>query len=156
MSVAVLLTPLYVAVTIAEVDAVTAEVVTANVALVAPAAMVALAGTVAAALELVNVTTAPPVGAGAVRVTVPVEVAPPTTLVGERPTVDKVGVVVPEAGVNRKVDENGPNTPAALRARTRHHSCWAGRPPIEACETLTIWLATNGAEIVEVLSTCIS
>ena len=44
--------------------AVTVLVATANVAVVAPAATVTEAGTVAAAiLELVSVTTAPPVGA---------------------------------------------------------------------------------------------
>ena len=31
-------------------------------------------------------------------------------------------------GVNRRVEENGPDTPAELRARTRHHSRCAGRP----------------------------
>lgn len=31
-------------------------------------------------------------------------------------------------GVKLRVEENGPNRPAALRARTRHHSCCAGKP----------------------------
>ncbi len=55
-------------------------------------------------------------------------------------------------GVNGLVAENGPATPAAFRARTRHHSGCAGRPPIEACETVTVALATNGDEIVAVSS----
>ena len=156
MSVAVRLTALYVAVSVTAVAVATAEVVTGKVALAAPAAMVTLAGTVDAALELVKVTTAPPAGAAAVSVIVPVEDAPPTTLVGETATVDRLAVVATPAGVNRKVDEKGPNTPAAFRARTRHHSCCAGRAPIEACEMLTIELATNGAAMVEVLSTWIS
>jgi hypothetical protein len=57
-------------------------VVTENVAVVCPAATVTLAGTVADVLLLPSVTTAPPVGATALNVTVPVEPAPPVTLVG--------------------------------------------------------------------------
>ena len=90
--VVVRLTPAKVAVSVTGVAVVTDEVVAANVALVAPAATVTLAGTVTALLALVSATCAPPVGAGAVRVTVPVEEAPPTTLVGETATVDRVGV----------------------------------------------------------------
>jgi hypothetical protein len=54
--------------------------------------------------------------------------------------------------VNRRVEENGPNTPAELRARTRHQSLCAGRPLTVACETDTVALATNGAAIVDELS----
>jgi len=58
-------------------------VVTLNVTLVAPAATVTLAGTVAAVgLVFDRVTTAPPAGAGPFKVTVPVEGVPPFTLVG--------------------------------------------------------------------------
>lgn len=156
VSVAVRLTMPYVAVNVTAVLVATAEVVTGNVVLVAPAATVALAGTVAATLERVKVTTAPPAGAAAVSVIVPVDDAPPTTLVGETVTVDRLAVVDVPAGVNPNAGENGPNTPAAFRARTRHHSCCAGRAPIEACDTLTIWFATNGAAIVDVSSTWIS
>jgi hypothetical protein len=61
----------------------TAEVVIVNVALVALAATITLAGTCAAAvLLLVSVTDAPPLGAGPLNVTVPCELVPPTTLVG--------------------------------------------------------------------------
>jgi hypothetical protein len=65
------------------VDAVTALVLTVNVVLVAPAATVTLEGTLAAVVLLLeSVTCAPPVGAGPLNVTVPVEELPPVTLVG--------------------------------------------------------------------------
>jgi hypothetical protein len=65
------------------VDEATALVLTVNVALVAPAATVTLEGTLAAVVLLLeSVTCAPPVGAGALSVTVPVEEFPPVTLGG--------------------------------------------------------------------------
>ena len=72
----------------------TAEVVIVNVALVAPAATVTLAGTWAAVvLLLVRVTTAPPDGAGPVKVTVPVDEVPPFTEAGLRLTEVSVAAV---------------------------------------------------------------
>ena len=63
-----------------------------NVAVLAPAATRTLAGTVAAAVLLLErVTVAPPVGAEAVSVTVPVDVPPPITVVGLRVRADNVG-----------------------------------------------------------------
>jgi hypothetical protein len=65
------------------VDVVTAVVFTVNVVLLAPAATVTVAGTVAVdVLPLEREMTAPPVGAGPLSVTVPVEGDPPVTLVG--------------------------------------------------------------------------
>jgi hypothetical protein len=65
------------------VEVPTVPVVTVNVVEVVPAATVILEGTVAAlVLLLVRVTTAPPLGARPFRVTVPVEDAPPVTLLG--------------------------------------------------------------------------
>jgi hypothetical protein len=137
--------------------AATDDVVAANVALVEPAAMATVAGTVATeVLLLESATTTPPAGAAAVSVAVPVEPFPPTTVEGFIETADKAGVVVVACGVKLRVEEKEPATPAALRARTRHQSCCAGRPPIVACETVTVALATNGAEIGEVLSIWIS
>jgi hypothetical protein len=78
----------------------TAVVVTAKVPVVAPAATVTLAGTAADALLLERLTSAPPVGAAPLSVTVPVELAPPTRLVGTRATDATVtggGLIVSEA-----------------------------------------------------------
>jgi len=77
------------------VDVVTALVLTVNVALVLPAATITLAGTAAAdGLLLERATAAPPLGAGPLRVTVPVEVPvegdPPVTLVGLSVTAESV------------------------------------------------------------------
>ena len=51
-------------------------------ALLLPLGIVTLAGTLAADELSLRVTTTPPLGAGPLNVTVPVEVAPPLTLVG--------------------------------------------------------------------------
>jgi hypothetical protein len=75
--------PLEAAVMTTEVDALTAEVATANVALVAPAGTVTESGTAATEGSLLDKeTTVPPLGAGLVKVIVPVEELPPVTLVG--------------------------------------------------------------------------
>jgi len=60
----------------------TGVVVMLNVAEVCPAGMVTDAGTWAAALLELRVTVVPPAGAGPVRVTVPVELVPPVTVLG--------------------------------------------------------------------------
>src|SRR6266481_3078841 len=73
------------------VDEATALVLTTNVALVAPAAIVTLGGTLAAPLLLESATCAPPVEAAPFNVTVPVEEFPPTTLVGFSESEERVG-----------------------------------------------------------------
>src|SRR5207249_863582 len=87
------------------VDVVTALVLTVNVALLAPAATVTLAGTVAVdVLLLVRVTAAPPAGAGPLSVTVPVEdCTPPTTLLGLKVSEETVG----RGGGITVIEENG-------------------------------------------------
>src|SRR5262245_16803202 len=83
------------------VEAATACVLTVKLALLAPAGMVTVAGTLAALLLLESATCAPPDGAAALRVTVPVDdCAPPLTLVGlsvSEETVTGGGVTVSEA-----------------------------------------------------------
>jgi hypothetical protein len=79
---AVRVIPLWVADSVTGVEAATADVATANVALVAPAVTVTLVGVVAAAvLLLVRDTWAPPDGA-LENVTVPCALDPPVTLAG--------------------------------------------------------------------------
>jgi len=81
--VAVLVTPPYVAVMATGAEAVTGVVLIVNVALVPPSGTVTLAGTVTiVGFPLLSVTTAPPLGAGLINVTVPLDVPPPVTLVG--------------------------------------------------------------------------
>jgi hypothetical protein len=83
---------LYEADTVAEVAKITPDVLTVNVALVAPAGTVTLEGTLAAPLLLERAIFAPPAGAGPLKVTVPVEdCAPPITLVGFRVSEETVG-----------------------------------------------------------------
>jgi len=98
LRVAVLLIP-SVAVMVAEVLLTTVKVLTPNVVEVLPAGTVTEAGTVAApVLLLCRETLAPPVGAGPVRVTVPVELAPPETEVGLSARAETVaGFTVSEA-----------------------------------------------------------
>lgn len=64
------------------VDVATALVLIVKAAVVLPAATVTLPGTLAAPLLVERVTWAPPVGAGPLSATVPVEDCEPRTLVG--------------------------------------------------------------------------
>src|SRR5947209_10320106 len=78
----------------------TGVVLTVKVAVVPPAGTVTLAGTVAAPVLLLDrLTTAPPLGAGALSVTVPVEELPPVTLDGLRLREESVGGVTVSEGV---------------------------------------------------------
>lgn len=67
---------------VTDLDLDTVVVVIVNVALVLPAATVTLPGSLAYDELSFKDTTAPPLGAGPLNVTVPWEVAPPVTVVG--------------------------------------------------------------------------
>jgi hypothetical protein len=85
VSLADLVAPSKAAEIVTPVETVTGLVDTVKLALVAPAATVTVAGTVATAVSLLeSVTSTPPAGAGVIRLTVPVDAAPPVTLVGLR------------------------------------------------------------------------
>jgi hypothetical protein len=74
------------------VEKTTTDVFTMKVALVAPATTVTLAGTLATeGLLLERETTAPPLGAGPLNVTVPVDELPPVTLDGLRLSEESAG-----------------------------------------------------------------
>ncbi len=79
--------------------AATATVVAVNVADVAPLAIVTEAGTVNDGLLLESETTKPPVGAAESRVIVPVELTPPTTVVGDITRVFTLGAVTARVAV---------------------------------------------------------
>ena len=81
----------------------TADVATVNVALKAPAATVTVAGVVAMGSLDDKLTTAPPVPAGPVRVTVPVDGVPPTTEAGLSVTLRGTGVVMVRVSASETV-----------------------------------------------------
>ena len=83
---------------VTEVDDATPLVVIVKLALVDPAGIVTLAGTCATGtLLLCRVTTAPPAGAAPFKVTVPVELFPPTTDVGFLAIEERVGALTVSA-----------------------------------------------------------
>lgn len=131
-------TPPKVPVMVADVDAVTATVLTAKVALVLPAATVTFAGTAAALELLVKFTTIPPDGAALVSLAVPWELLPPTTLVGLSVIADSVGADVRACGVKRRAEEKALAAPAELIVCTRHQCCRAARVGRVSCEAATV------------------
>ncbi len=79
---------------LAVVFEVTVTVFTVKVTDVAPAGIVTVAGRVALVESDANVMVSPPVGAGPVRVTVPVDEVPPVTDVGLSVTESSVGALM--------------------------------------------------------------
>ena len=158
--VAVRVTAPAIAVIVTGVDAVTALVVTAKVALVAPCATETLTGSVAAAVRLLDSVTAnPPAGAAAVKVTVPCDDVPPVTVVGLTDTAESaagVGAAGAACASKRRVAENAPAPPAEFTPRTRHHMRCAGRELVVYWDAVTVALATKGDAMVLELSIWIS
>lgn len=97
-----------VAVIVAVVVEVTDVVVAVKFALVDPDGTVTLLGTVAAELSLLRLTTVPPDGAAALRVTVPVELLPPVTVDGFKLTEERVGAQEPPGFTVKLVDAVAP------------------------------------------------
>ena len=139
LSVAVFVAPPFTPVIVTGVDAPTAVVVTLNVALVAPAATVTLAGAVTTAVLLLDsVTTAPPVGAALVNVAVPCDALPPTTLAGLSPIADSAAAAGAAFGWKRSATDHDPAVPAELMPRTRHQCRTLANPPVVNCEGVTV------------------
>ena len=101
--------------------------VAVNVAIVAPSGTVTLAGTEAAALSLERETAAPPAGAAALNVTVPVElVAPPKTLVGVSDSETRVGAgaaMGPSAQNSKKLKDHPLPSPTLVVTMRRNLAC---------------------------------
>src|SRR5919109_2162759 len=119
-----------------------------NVTLKVPAGTVTLAGTVAALLLLDSVTTAPPEGAALVRLAVPSEVLPPTTLAGLSAIPASDGAWVKAPGVKRRTEDQAPAVPAEVMPRTRHQCRRPALRGVEAvnCEAVTTRSMASGAE----------
>ena len=131
-----------------EVEAATDAVLTVNVVLKAPPGTVTLAGTMAALVLLLDrVTTAPPEGAALVKLAVPSEELPPTTLAGLSAIPASEGACVKAPGVKRRTDDQAPAVPAELMPRTRHQ-CRRPWLSVEAvnCDAVTTRSTTSGAE----------
>jgi hypothetical protein len=136
---AVRVTPALVAVIVTGVEAVTDVVVAVNGAVVAPAATVTLAGTVAAGvLLLVSVTTAPPDGAALVSVAVPVDELPPTTVDGLSEIAESDAGAGAACGVKLRTVDHAPAVPAEFLPRTRHQCCRAASDDAMNCEVVTV------------------
>lgn len=149
VNVAARLAPPNVAVIVNAVEVVTGFVVTVKLALVAPAATVTLAGTLAAAVLLLkSVIDTPPDGAAPLRVTLPCAEFPPTTEAGLSVSAESAGVPGGGGGEDRTVKlrtaDHGPPVPDELTPRTRHQSLFAGRELAVNRERLTVALATSG------------
>ena len=157
VSAAVRVVPLKAAETVTPFVAVTATVLIENVALVAPAATVMPAGVEATLGTLLdNVTTAPPLGAALLSVTVPCEEFPPTTVAGLSESDESVGAAGAACGVKRRVTDQLPATPAEFLARTRQKSCTAGRPETVLCGAVEVRLRTSGVVKLLLSSTWMS
>jgi len=85
--------------TLTVVEDATPPVVILNVAVVALAGTVTVDGTVPAALSAVSEIVVPPDGAARLRVTVPVDILPPTMVVGDKDTLCNSGLCTVSAAL---------------------------------------------------------
>ena len=145
VSAAVRVVPLKVAEMVTLLFAVTETVVIVKLALVAPAGTVTLAGVDATAEALLDrVTTAPPVGAALLSVTVPCEEFAPTTVAGLSKSEESVGAAGAAWGVKRREADQLPATPAEFLARTLHQWRTDARPVTVVWEAVEVRLRTSG------------
>ena len=121
-------TPLADAVIVTVVFAVTAAVLIANVP-VNPVAVV-VAGTLATAGLLLDNETTSPSGAAVVRMTVPLDALPPTTVVGLMSRFDNCDGGGAASGVKLRTADHAPATPAELTPRTRQKWVLVPRPVV--------------------------
>src|SRR5206468_3182863 len=104
---------------VTEVENTTMLVFTVKVAVVDPAATVMLGGTLAAdGLLLERDTTAPPLGAGPFRVTVPVEEKPPVTVVGFSVSDERTGGITVSEAVRGAPPPEDPDTVTVVDVAT--------------------------------------
>src|SRR5690348_13001181 len=108
------------------VETATALLVMVKVALAAPSGTVTLAGTDTAGLLLESATAAPPAGAAAVNVTVPVALLPPVTVVAlsdseSRAGVD--GVLGPSAQNSKKLSDHPLPSPTLVVTMRKNRPC---------------------------------
>lgn len=136
---------------VADVTAATAVVVTENVAVVCPAATVTLAGTVADVLLLPSATTAPPVGATAVNVTVPSELVPPVTAVGLNDTEEIVTGTATGLTVKVALPLLVPNVPVMVTVVTVVTAVVVTENVAVVCPANTVTLAGTAATAVLLL-----
>ena len=146
VNVPVLVLPLYDAVITTPVLAGTGWVVMAKPPVKPTLGTVTLAGTLAiAGLLLERATTAPPSGAGTLRMTVPDESLPPTTLDGLMSRLVKVAGGGAACGVKLRTEDHGPVTPAVLIPRTRQKCVAVESPVVAYIDDVTVASRTSGA-----------
>src|SRR5712691_6597551 len=148
VSVAVLVVPLYAAVMVIVVLAVTGTVVIVNVPVKLLSGASTVAGTLATAgLLLDSAISAPPNGAPTLNTTVPLERSPPTTNDGFVENVDRVAGGGAACGVKHRTADHGPATPTVLTPRTRQNCCVVARPVVAYINKVVMFCCsrTSGA-----------
>ncbi len=117
----------------------TGVVVIVNVALVLPPGTVTVAGSLAAVELSLSETTAPPIGAAAVNVTVPWDVLPPATLVGLTESELNAGVLACTVYCTVAVDTVEPTRTFTPVLVVRYSDVLAGTPFRRTLMPLIVW-----------------